>query len=56
MANIKHSAHVGRMWRKKNTPSLLMGLQSGKTNLEINMAVPEKQQQQQQKTKSKTWK
>jgi hypothetical protein len=31
-----------RMWRKRNTPPLLVGLQTGKTTLEINLEVPEK--------------
>jgi hypothetical protein len=31
-----------RMRRKRNTPPLLVGLQAGKTTLEINMMVPEK--------------
>jgi hypothetical protein len=31
-----------RMWRKRNTPSLLVGLQTGATTLEINLEVPQK--------------
>jgi hypothetical protein len=31
-----------RMWRKNNTPSLLVGLQIGTTTLEINLAFPKK--------------
>jgi hypothetical protein len=31
-----------RMWRKTNTPPLLVGLQAGTTTLEINLAVPQK--------------
>jgi hypothetical protein len=31
-----------RMCRKRNTPSLLVGLQAGTTTLEINLAVPHK--------------
>jgi hypothetical protein len=31
-----------RMWRKRNPPPLLVGLQSGATTLEINLAVPQK--------------
>jgi hypothetical protein len=31
-----------RMWRKRNTPPLLMELQAGKTTLEINLLVSEK--------------
>ena len=30
------------MWRKKNTPPLLVGVQASTTNLEINLAVPQK--------------
>jgi hypothetical protein len=30
------------MWRKRNTPPLLLGLQAGTTTLEINLAVPQK--------------
>ena len=29
-----------RMWRKRNSPPLLVGLQAGKTTLEINLVVP----------------
>jgi hypothetical protein len=31
-----------RMWRKRNTPPLLVGLLTGITTLEINMEVPQK--------------
>ena len=31
-----------RMWRKRNTPLLLVGLKAGKTTLEINLEVPQK--------------
>ena len=31
-----------RMWRKRNTPPLLVGLQAGTTTLEISLAVPQK--------------
>jgi hypothetical protein len=31
-----------RMWRKKNTPSLLVALQADTTTLEISLAVPQK--------------
>jgi hypothetical protein len=31
-----------RMWRKRNTPPLLVGLQTGTTTLEINLVVPQK--------------
>jgi hypothetical protein len=30
------------MWRKRNTPPLLVELQAGKTTLEISLAVPQK--------------
>jgi hypothetical protein len=30
------------MWRKRNTPPLLMGIQAGTTTLEISLAVPQK--------------
>jgi hypothetical protein len=30
------------MWRKRNTPPLLVGLQTGTTTLEINLEVPQK--------------
>jgi hypothetical protein len=33
---------LARMWRKRNTPSLLVGLQAGTTTLEISLAVPQK--------------
>jgi hypothetical protein len=31
-----------RMWRKRNIPPLLVGLQAGTTTLEIVLAVPQK--------------
>jgi hypothetical protein len=31
-----------RMWRKRNIPPSLMGLQTGTTTLEINLEVPQK--------------
>jgi hypothetical protein len=31
-----------RMWRKRNTPPLLVGLQTGAITLEINLEVPQK--------------
>ena len=31
-----------RMWRKRNTPSLLVGMQFGTTTMEISLAVPQK--------------
>jgi hypothetical protein len=30
------------MWRKKNTPPLLVELQTGRTTLEVNLEVPQK--------------
>jgi hypothetical protein len=33
---------LARMWRKRNTTQLLVGLQVGKITLEINLAVPQK--------------
>ena len=30
------------MWRKRNTPPLLMGMQTGTTTVEINLDVPQK--------------
>jgi hypothetical protein len=33
---------VARMWRKRNTPPLLVGLQNCTTTLEINLEVPQK--------------
>jgi hypothetical protein len=33
---------LARMWRKRNTPPLLVGLQIGTTSLEINLEVPQK--------------
>jgi hypothetical protein len=31
-----------RMWRKRNTPPLVVGLQAGTTTLEISLVVPQK--------------
>jgi hypothetical protein len=31
-----------RMWRKRNTPPVLVGLQAGTNTLEINLEVPQK--------------
>jgi hypothetical protein len=31
-----------RMWRKRNTTPLLLGLKTGTTTLEINLEVPQK--------------
>jgi hypothetical protein len=33
---------LARMWRKRNTPPLLVGLQTGTTTLEINLEVTHK--------------
>jgi hypothetical protein len=33
---------LARMWRKRNTPPLLVGLQVGTTTLEINLKVSQK--------------
>jgi len=33
---------LARMWRKRNTPPLLVGLQPGTTALEISLEVPQK--------------
>jgi hypothetical protein len=33
---------LARILRKRNTPPLLVGLQSGTTTLEISLAVPQK--------------
>jgi hypothetical protein len=33
---------LARMWRKRNTPTLLVGLQAGTNTLEISLAIPPK--------------
>ena len=33
---------LARMWRKRNTPPLLVGLQACTTTLEVSLAVPQK--------------
>jgi hypothetical protein len=33
---------LARMWRKRNTPPLVVRLQAGTTTLEISLAVPQK--------------
>ena len=33
---------LANMWRKRNTPSLLVDLQNGKTTLDINLEDPQK--------------
>ena len=33
---------LARMWRKRNTPPLLVGLQAGKNTLEISLMFPQK--------------
>lgn len=44
MANIKNqvTAHVLRMWKKRNIPRLLIGMETGTTTLEINLAITKK--------------
>ena len=47
MAKIKmsgdtHTHILVRMWRKRNTPPLLVGLKIGTTTLEIKLEVPQK--------------
>jgi hypothetical protein len=45
MAKIKTSGDntwLESMWRKRNTPPLLVGLQTGTTTLEINLEFPQK--------------
>jgi hypothetical protein len=42
MAKIENSGDSICTWRKKNTPPLLVGLQSSTTTLEINLEVPQK--------------
>jgi hypothetical protein len=34
--------YIGEMWRKRNTPTLLVGLQTGTTTLEINLEITQK--------------
>jgi hypothetical protein len=40
--NLRRQHMFTRMWRKRNTPPLLVGLQTGTTTLEINLEVPQK--------------
>jgi predicted permease len=44
MAKIKNSgdSRCWQVWRKRNTPPLLVGLQAGTITLEISLAVPQK--------------
>jgi hypothetical protein len=45
MAKIKKHREqqiLARMWRKRNTPPLLVGLQASTMTLEISLAVPQK--------------
>jgi hypothetical protein len=44
MAKINHRQQqiLVRIWRKRKSPSLLVGLQAGKSTLEVNLAVPQK--------------
>jgi hypothetical protein len=36
------TADAEKMWRKRNTPPLLVELQAGKTTLEISLTIPQK--------------
>ena len=36
------SGYMPRMWKKRNTPPLLVGMQVGTTTLEVSLAVPQK--------------
>jgi hypothetical protein len=40
--DIQLEGMLARMWRKRNTPPLLVGLQACTTTLEISLAVPQK--------------
>ena len=40
--NLRLQHMLVRMWRKRNTSPLLVGLQTGTTTLEINLEVPQK--------------
>ena len=42
MKKIRRQQVLVRMWRKRNIPPLLVGLQVGATTLEISLAVPQK--------------
>ena len=37
---LRQQQMLARMWRKRNTPPLLVGLPTGTTTLEINLVVP----------------
>jgi hypothetical protein len=37
LKNLRRQQMLVRMWRKENTPPLLVGLQAGKTTLEISL-------------------
>jgi hypothetical protein len=39
---LRWQQRLARMWRKRNTPPLLVGLQAGTTILDISLAVPQK--------------
>jgi len=39
---VRMAKMLARMWRKRNTPPLLVGLQTGTTILEISLEVPQK--------------
>jgi hypothetical protein len=40
--NLRLQHMLVRMWRKRNTSPLLVGLQTGTTTLEINLEIPQK--------------
>jgi hypothetical protein len=40
--NLQWQHMLVRMWRKRNTPPLLVGLQTGTTTLKIHLEVPQK--------------
>ena len=41
-SNLRREQVLVRMWRKRNTPPLLVGLHAGTTTLEISLVVPQK--------------
>ena len=42
MKKLRRQQMLERMWRKRNTSSLLVGFQAGKTTLEISLVIPQK--------------
>jgi hypothetical protein len=40
--NFRQQHMLARVWRKRNTPPLLGGMQTGTNTLEINLEVPRK--------------